>query len=126
MFIRKLTGALAVTAVAFSMMTAAAAPARADEEMIRKLGGVAAIALGAKIIHDNREERREADRRRDNWDRNWDRGEHRGHRNRDRDDDRDRRHREARLPDRCITDYDRRRGQVVAMYDENCLRRHAR
>lgn len=126
---RKLTGTVAAAATALALMTAAAVPAHAEiNDTARVLGGAAAIALGAKIIHDNRKEKREQERRESEWNNRWndrdrdhDRGRHRGH-----DRDRDRGERQARLPERCISDYDRRRGQVIAVYDENCLRRHAR
>ncbi len=125
MFLSKLTGAVAASAIALTMMTATASPARADDDTIRQLGGIAAIALGAKIIHDNRQERRSADRERERNEQRW------NHRRDDDDHRRNRdwnrgRHQEARLPERCIRDYDRRRGEVIAVYDEDCIRQHAR
>lgn len=118
--LRRLCGTVTAAAIAFGALTAAAVPARADDDTLRKLGGIAAIALGAKIIHDNREKEKERDRWEDR--RDWNNGRHHGHRHRDRDRDR----REARLPERCISDYDRRRGEVIAVYNERCLREHAR
>lgn len=123
---RKLTGTLAATATALALMTAAAVPAQAQNyDAARIIGGVAAVALGAKIIHDNKKDRerdREQRERNSRWDdnRDHDRGRHRGH-----DHDRGR-NQQARLPERCITDYDRRRGEVVAIYSEQCLRQSAR
>lgn len=122
--LRKLTGTVAAVATALALMTAAAVPARAEiNDTARIIGGVAAIALGAKIYNDSRKDKEREQRDNRRWDRDDDRGRHHGrHRDRDRDDDR----RQARLPERCISDYDRRRGQVIAVYDEQCLRRHAR
>lgn len=126
--LRRLTSAVTVAALALGLMTAAAVPARANDDTARVIGGLAAIALGAKIIHDNKERDKERERQsrwqdRDDDDRGWHRGRDRDHdRGRGRDHDR----REARLPERCISDYDRRRGQVIAVYNEDCLRQHAR
>ncbi|MDH2326659.1 hypothetical protein QCN27_07235 [Cereibacter sp. SYSU M97828] len=123
--LRRLACTVTAAAIALGAMTASAVPARADEDTVRTLGGIAAIALGAKIIHDNREKEKERDRWEERRDWNNGRWQHRDRHDRDHDRGRwDRR--EARLPERCISDYDRRRGEVVAIYNERCLREHAR